>query len=121
MQGHSGKGRSLIPHVGAVRMGKNVAVQTGAVVVRSFFRRPTTVGTRSVIGIGTVVGHGAFVGDGVVIAGGVTVGGRARIDDHSFIPMKVTILPNAVVTLDTTLSAGSTFPSRLTRGRDLGA
>jgi carbonic anhydrase/acetyltransferase-like protein (isoleucine patch superfamily) len=115
MQAEDWMGPRSIPHLGSVTIGADSVIQAGATVVRSFYRSPTSIEDGCVIGINSVVGHGSRVEANCTVAGGVTVGGLSRLSSGTFIPLKVTILPNVTIDESVTRQAGAVIPSRVSR------
>jgi UDP-3-O-[3-hydroxymyristoyl] glucosamine N-acyltransferase len=86
-----GDGMVNMPHHGAVRVGNSVDIGAGAVVCRSVFSNPTTIGDETIIGPMTYVAHGAVIGPRCRIAAAV------RLCGSSILGERVVIGPNAVV------------------------
>lgn len=77
---HREDGRLLmVKHAGSVLIGKRVVILAGAVVVKSLFQTPTTIGNNCQIGILANVGHGASIGEQSVISSNTVIAGRAKL------------------------------------------
>jgi len=78
-------------HGGEVRIGKNVFIGANAVVVRSVWRRPTTIGDGVFVGNLVNIGHNCQVSDGAMILPAAILCGRAEIG------VGATVAPGAMV------------------------
>lgn len=79
-------GPTIIPHGGSVEVGKDTALMTNSVVVRSIHDTDVTrVGSNCVIGLGATVGHEAKVGNGVVVSNHCVVARRCQVGDGAFL------------------------------------
>ncbi|MGH8691141.1 MAG: hypothetical protein ACREUS_08945 [Burkholderiales bacterium] len=75
----------VVPHAGAVSIGRDTVILAGSVVAKALYRSPTEVGDFCQIGILTNIGHGARLGARCVISGNCIVAGRVRIGAGAWI------------------------------------
>ena len=69
----------MIKHAGGVLVGKSVVILAGAVVAKSLFLTPTTIGDNCQIGIMANVGHGVSIGEQSVISSNTVIAGRTKL------------------------------------------
>ncbi len=68
-----------INHAGGVYIGARSGILSGAVIAKSLFKSPTTIGEDCQIGIMANIGHGATIGDQSTISGNTVVAGRVKV------------------------------------------
>ncbi len=69
----------MIKHTGSVLVGKRVDILAGAVVAKSLFLTPTTIGDNCQIGIMANVGHGVSICEQSVISSNTVISGRTKL------------------------------------------
>ena len=69
----------MIKHAGGVLVGKSVVILAGAVVAKSLFLTPTTIGDNCQIGIMANVGHGVSICEQSVISSNTVISGRTKL------------------------------------------
>lgn len=74
-----------IKHHGGVYIGRGTMIYAGAVIVRSLFASPTTIGKNVQIGVLTNIGHGARIGDMTVVSGNSVIAGRVTVGKNVWI------------------------------------
>lgn len=103
--------RIRVPHLGRVRLGNQVVIGTGSVLVRGQFSDTVlmdgvrlgnlvnvghncTVGSHTVISSGSVIGGGCMLGSRVELGVGVTVAPKVTIGDGAFVTAGSVVLRN---------------------------
>lgn len=80
-----------VVHVGGVLIREGAFLGANCVIVRSVWRRPTTIGRRTFVGNLANVGHNCVVGDGAMILPGSVLCGSVNMGDEAV------VAPGAVV------------------------
>lgn len=84
-------------HGGGVHVGERAYVGANAVVVRSLWRKPTTIGAGAFVGNLVNVGHNVTIESGAVVLTGAILGGRAHITSTACINLGAIIRPGVRV------------------------
>lgn len=79
-------GPRMLRHGGFLKIGRDTALMTNSVVVRSVHDSfETLVGDSCIVGLGAIVGHEARVGNRVVISNQCVLARRCQIGDGAFV------------------------------------
>jgi UDP-3-O-[3-hydroxymyristoyl] glucosamine N-acyltransferase len=95
-----------IAHIGGVLLREGATVGANSVVVRSVWRRPTTIGRNAHVGHMANVGHNCQLGDGAMVLPGAVLCGSTTIEEGAVIS------PGAVVANQKRIGRGA----RVTQG-----
>ena len=87
----------MIKHAGGVLVGKNVVILAGAIVAKSLFLMPTTIGDNCQIGIMANVGHGVSIGEQSVISSNTVIAGRTKLGPKVWMGASSTIAQGLTV------------------------
>lgn len=75
----------VVPHGGAVAIGREAVILAGSVVAKSLFRSPTRIGDFCQIGMLSNIGHGARLAERCVVSGNCIVAGRVQVGAGAWI------------------------------------
>jgi UDP-3-O-[3-hydroxymyristoyl] glucosamine N-acyltransferase len=101
----------MVRHAGSVLVGKGVIILAGAVVAKSLFLTPTTIGHHCQIGIMANVGHGVSIGEQSVISGNTVIAGRTKLGPKVWIGTSSSIAQGLMVGEGTQIKMGSVVVS----------
>ncbi|CUI69757.1 DapH/DapD/GlmU-related protein [Achromobacter xylosoxidans] len=96
-----------VKHAGGVRLGRDVQVLAGAVIARSLFPTPTTIGDRSQIGIMANIGHGAQLASDCVVSSNVVIAGRVICGKRVWIGASSSVAQGLRIGADAKVKMGS--------------
>jgi UDP-3-O-[3-hydroxymyristoyl] glucosamine N-acyltransferase len=103
-------------HAGSVSIGKGVVILAGAVVARSLFMAPTTIGDHCQIGIMATVGHGVSIGEQSVISGNTVIAGRTKLGPRVWMGASSSIAQGLEVGEGAQIKIGSVVVSDIAPG-----
>ena len=92
-------------HGGGVYIGRDVFVGANSVIVKSMWRRPTSIGDNTYIGNLVNIGHNCQIGNnvtvlpGAILCGSVAVGDGATIGPGAIVGNGLSVGQNAIVTM----------------------
>lgn len=102
-----------IKHAGGVHIKAGSMIHAGAIIAKSLFRNPTSIGRASQIGIMANIGHGASIGDNTVISGNCVVAGRSKIGHSVWIGSSCSIAQGLHVEDNAQVKMGSVVVSNV--------
>jgi UDP-3-O-[3-hydroxymyristoyl] glucosamine N-acyltransferase len=105
-----------IKHAGSVVIGSGVDILAGAVVAKSLFQTPTTIGDHCQIGIMATVGHGVVIGEQSVISGNCVIAGRTKLGPKVWMGASSSVAQGLVIGEGAEVKMGSVVVSDIAPG-----
>jgi UDP-3-O-[3-hydroxymyristoyl] glucosamine N-acyltransferase len=102
-----------IKHAGGVLVGKGVEILAGAVVAKSLFLTPTTIGDHCQIGIMANIGHGVTIGEQSVISSNTVIAGRTKLGPNVWIGASASIAQGLEIGQAAQIKMGSVVISNI--------
>lgn len=106
-----------VPHAGGVEIGKGSQILAGAVIAKSLFTEPTTVGQHCQVGIMTNIGHGAVLGDESIVSGNSVIAGRAKLANKVWVGTSSSIAQGLLIGESAQIKMGSVVVSNVKAGQ----
>jgi UDP-3-O-[3-hydroxymyristoyl] glucosamine N-acyltransferase len=97
----------MVKHAGGVSIGRGTMILAGAVIAKSLFMKPTTIGSHCQIGIMANVGHGVSVGEQSVISGNTVIAGRVNLGPRVWVGASSSIAQGLSIGADAQIKMGS--------------
>ena len=100
--------RVLKPPMGGIRIGRNVTMGSGVVIVLSLDEgTDTVIGDNAMIWHNTVIGHGCEIAENAVVGVGCNLSGLVKLEPWSYVAVGTTIAPEARVGYGSMVGHGS--------------
>lgn len=100
--------RVLKPPKGGVRIGRNVTLGSGVIIVLSLEEgTDTVIGDNAMIWHNSVIGHGCHIAENAVVGVGCYLSGLVRLEPWSYVAVGSVIAPEAHVGYGSMIGHGS--------------
>lgn len=87
----------MVRHQGGVRIESGCQILAGAVIARSLFQQPTSLGKNCQVGIMANIGHGSVIGENCVVSGNTVIAGRTRLGTSVWVGASCSIAQGLVI------------------------